>query len=473
MNESDLHEPEYNAVKRRSVDFTNQHMTNAFDYVQSLSKIWEQNNKVKDLLKIKKDSKLKHSTTESIISRSGSNVSYSSSYADEERRRSSLSGLNPNSNQNVVSFLKVREILSTVNNFDFNIFSLNELLNNRTLIFMASEIFASFNFFDSILKESTFNNFIKNILEGYSRKVLYHNDLHAADTMQTLFVMIEKGQLDINIQLKPIDTFSLLIAAICHDYKHPWLTNNFQINDKSVIALSYNGKYIFLKIINFIDSSVLENYHVAEAFKTIVLKEENNIFEYFSPEEYRVARRRVIACILATDMSNHTRLNSSLKDKLETFNIKQGKHLDRLIFDDDISKTFDNQQSVLNVAIHCADVSNPAKQFDVYTQWVDLLFKEFFAQGDLEKNKGYDVSLLCDRDTTNIDKSQIGFIGFAVLPTFELLVNIIPGIKVYIDTVKSNLKKYEEIVEKKLKEWLFLFILFFKYFFKIINYNNI
>lgn len=148
-------------------------------------------------------------------------------------------------------------------------------------------------------------------------------------------------------------------------------------------------------------------------------------------------------------MTNHARLNSSLKDKLETFNIKQGKHIDRLIFDDDISKTFDNQQTVLNVAIHCADVSNPAKQFDVYNNWIDLLFKEFFAQGDLEKSKNYPISLLCDRDTTDIDSSQIGFIGFAVLPTFELLINVAPGIKVYLDNVKNNLKKYEEIVNKK------------------------
>lgn len=37
-----------------------------------------------------------------------------------------------------------------------------------------------------------------------------------------------------------------------------------------------------------------------------------------------------------------------------------------------------------------------------------------------------EISLLCDRKTTNVGKSQIGFIDFVVLPYFDALSKIMP-----------------------------------------------
>lgn len=51
-------------------------------------------------------------------------------------------------------------------------------------------------------------------------------------------------------------------------------------------------------------------------------------------------------------------------------------------------------------------------------KWTYLLFDEFFDQGDLEKEKGLPISMLCDRDNTNVAQSQPGFIGFVVMPLF-------------------------------------------------------
>ena len=36
--------------------------------------------------------------------------------------------------------------------------------------------------------------------------------------------------------------------------------------------------------------------------------------------------------------------------------------------------------------IHSADISNPAKPSKISQQWTDKVYKEFFRQGDLEKN---------------------------------------------------------------------------------------
>ena len=42
---------------------------------------------------------------------------------------------------------------------------------------------------------------------------------------------------------------------------------------------------------------------------------------------------------------------------------------------------------------------------------------EFFAQGELEQERGLPVSMLMDRATTNIAKAQVGFIDIIVMPS--------------------------------------------------------
>ena len=57
--------------------------------------------------------------------------------------------------------------------------------------------------------------------------------------------------------LSKIHMASFLIAAMIHDFKHPGLNNGYLMNTDDKIALTYN------------DVSVLENYHIAQAFKAI------------------------------------------------------------------------------------------------------------------------------------------------------------------------------------------------------------
>jgi cAMP-specific phosphodiesterase 4 len=188
--------------------------------------------------------------------------------------------------------------------------------------------------------------------------------------------------------------------------------------------------------------SVLENYHVAETYK-VLLKKDNNIFENLRPEEYRVVRRRMIEGILSTDMATHSKNLLSMRSKLESFNIKGGQNVDKLLVADNASKNFENQQLILNQCIHTSDLSNPAKIPQVYEKWSDLIFQEFFNQGDLEKQNGMPISMLCDRTTVKINKSQMGFINFVVIPQFEMMLNIMPEIQPYLDAVQVNFKACE------------------------------
>jgi hypothetical protein len=85
--------------------------------------------------------------------------------------------------------------LSKIDSFEFNVFELDSLIQKKTLHFVSNQILTKYGFFKEVTTDKKFSNFITEIIDGYSRDVQYHNDLHATDVVQTTFVLIEKGNL--------------------------------------------------------------------------------------------------------------------------------------------------------------------------------------------------------------------------------------------------------------------------------------
>ena len=77
---------------------------------------------------------------------------------------------------------------------------------------------------------------------------------------------------------------------------------------------------------------------------------------------------------------------------------------------------------VLQVALKCADIGHSAKEWNLHKQWSERVCEEFFAQGDAEKKLGIPVSINMDRDSTNFDKSQQGFLKAIAAPIYEVFV---------------------------------------------------
>lgn len=75
-----------------------------------------------------------------------------------------------------------------------------------------------------------------------------------------------------------------------------------------------------------------------------------------------------------------------------------------------------NRLFIMELLLHCSDISNPFKPFKLCEKWADLVVEEFFSQGDQEKHLGMPVSPMCDRDAVNIYNMQLGFIEFVVAP---------------------------------------------------------
>ena len=335
---------------------------------------------------------------------------------------------------------RINEDLLNFENQKFNIFKLEQKVGRENILpVTATYIFSTLGLF-GIIDYTKFEPFIFRVASGYFRENPYHTDLHGADVCQTCLIYYLYGNLQKLLEFNDLDLISLFISAAIHDLGHPGYTNNFLINSKDDKAIRYN------------DQSVLESFHVSEAFTIIFRKKGCNIFESMSKDDYKYCRKRIIQCVLATDMTLHTREFQFLKTKIQTFQIKNGKNVEKIFQNKDPVTNFNTKQDFLNTLIHSADISNPTKPLDIYKEWAQRCVSEFFRQGDMEKRLGLPVSFGCDRDLVTLPQSQIGFIDAIVFPLFSVVNEFFPGLDFTLQNLKKNEEYYKGIKEKNDKK---------------------
>jgi hypothetical protein len=235
-----------------------------------------------------------------------------------------------------------------------------------------------------------------------------------------------------------LDLLGIIVSAMGHDLGHPGLTNNFHINASTDLAITYN------------DASCLENFHTSFLFK-IIRKEENNIFDKLTTDNYKSIRKRMISQILATDMANHGEVMSLIRAKVKTFQEQEGENEGEekfnLLSGNEKTK-FEEQQVLLNYLMHSADLGHNCKKYEISKKWVHLLCEEFWIQGDQEKKLGIPVSFLCDRDKIDVPASQVNFLRGFIISSFDCLVSIFPNLKYTMENAKNNIKEWQQLLDE-------------------------
>ena len=331
---------------------------------------------------------------------------------------------------------EILPLITNVSDINLNLFDFINIIGRKnylTFIYYSSIYTILPDYFKEIDKVKM-SNFMKEIYQGYKREVAYHNDLHGSDLCQVINVWMTKTNMIESLKFKDIDIFSLFTAAVVHDFKHPGTNNGFQINMMTDIALTFN------------DVSVLESYHISEANKVLKKYENNFIGETFTLDECKYIRKRMIDCVLATDMSAHSKVISNIKSKMDVNNIIKGENIEKLIDANNLKKLYEDHQDILSLIIHLADLAHNSKSSEISFKWSIMLYDEFFTQGDIEKSLNKSISFLCDRETTNIAKSQIGFIKFFITPSFEILYNMFPDTEYFYKNTIENTKFWEKKV---------------------------
>ena len=78
--------------------------------------------------------------------------------------------------------------------------------------------------------------------------------------------------------------------------------------------------------------------------------------------------------------------------------------------------------------------------------------EEFFIQGDKEKDMKLPVSFLCDRTTTKVPNSQLGFMDGIVIPLAKCMVEIFPKLNFMISNINENKEYYKKLKEESEKK---------------------
>ncbi|XP_061095504.1 cAMP-specific 3',5'-cyclic phosphodiesterase 4B isoform X2 [Conger conger] len=315
--------------------------------------------------------------------------------------------------------------LEDLNKWGLNIFTVSEYSQNRPLTCIMYAIFQERDLLKTFkIPADTFVTYMMTLEDHYHSDVAYHNSLHAADVAQSTHILLSTPALD--AVFTDLEILAAIFAAAIHDVDHPGVSNQFLINTNSELALMYN------------DESVLENHHLAVGFK--LLQEENcDIFQNLNKKQRQSLRKMVIDMVLATDMSKHMSLLADLKTMVETKKVTSSGVL--------LLDNYTDRIQVLRNMVHCADLSNPTKSLELYRQWTDRIMDEFFHQGDRERERGMEISPMCDKHTASVEKSQVGFIDYIVHPLWETWADLVhPDAQDILDTLEDNRNWYQSMI---------------------------
>jgi|DEB0MinimDraft_12_1074336.scaffolds.fasta_scaffold66853_2 hypothetical protein len=231
--------------------------------------------------------------------------------------------------------------------------------------------------------------------------------------------LMEVGNL--RSQFKSLDVFAVYVSNIIHDYEHSGYSNQFIVRTKHPLAIRYS------------DSCVLENHHLASAFNVILKKEDCNIMANLPLNMFREARQLIIEVVLNTDMSKHFSLMTTLKTKLGN-NFPTDAIEDRVL--------------ILSCALRTCDIFKVVRDGrTTFYKWMELMFDEYYKQGDMEKVLDLPISKFMDRENTNKEKAYLNYIMMVCRPLLTTFLIVVQDDEINTAILKEGVDKNKKSLE--------------------------
>ncbi|XP_073976391.1 high affinity 3',5'-cyclic-AMP phosphodiesterase 7A-like isoform X3 [Rhodnius prolixus] len=318
---------------------------------------------------------------------------------------------------------QVQCVLDKVWQWPFNAFTLDTATGGRSLPVLCVHLFHWYGLMDHFnLDVVRIWKFFSLVEEGYHSTNPYHNAIHATDVTQAMHCFLQEEK--IREHLSPLEIMSALIAAVTHDLDHPGVNQPFLIATSNHLAALYEN------------TSVLENHHWRSAIGCLL---ESHLAEEVANVRPEM-EKQIASLILATDITRQQEFLTRFKKYLDEDSLDMRRPEDR--------------HFILQIALKCADISNPCRPWDVSRKWSQKVCEEFFRQGDFERQLNLPVTALCDRHTTSVPKIQAGFFRFVVSPLYEEWHR-------FLDTqlsrnmmahLKNNQAKWELMIQQEIAE---------------------
>ncbi|XP_044270346.1 cAMP-specific 3',5'-cyclic phosphodiesterase 4A-like isoform X2 [Tribolium madens] len=282
----------------------------------------------------------------------------------------------------------VQRILDQVGLWGFNAFTLETVAGGRALSVLCVHLFHWYGLLDYFqLDVVRVWKLFTLIEEGYHSTNPYHNSIHATDVTQAMHCFLQEEK--IRKHLSELEIMAALIGAVAHDLDHPGVNQHFLISTSNHLAILYQN------------TSVLENHHWRSAVGCLL---ESGVAEQLLPHRNKL-ELQIRDLILATDINRQNEFLTKFKAYLDEGSL-------------DLTKTTD-RHFILQIALKCADISNPTRPWDISHKWSLKVCDEFFRQGEFERKLNLPVTSICDQQSTSVAKIQVGFFRYVVKPLFS------------------------------------------------------
>ncbi|XP_076665055.1 uncharacterized protein LOC143367298 isoform X3 [Andrena cerasifolii] len=318
----------------------------------------------------------------------------------------------------------VQCVLLKAGNWRFNAFTLETVTGGRSLPVLCVHLFHWYGLLQHFnLDVVTVWKLFAFIEEGYHSTNPYHNSIHATDVTQAMHCFLQEEK--IRTHLTNLEIMASLIAAVTHDLDHPGVNQPFLVATSNHLAALYQN------------TSVLENHHWRSAIGCLL---ESGVSNQLPASVRPELQRHISSLILATDITRQQEFLVRFKHYLDENKLEMKRAEDR--------------HFILQIALKCADISNPCRPWDISRKWSYKVCEEFFRQGDYERRLNLPVTPLCDRHTTSIPKIQTGFFKFVVTPLYEEWHRFLgDGLSVSLmEHLQANQKKWEALILQETAE---------------------
>lgn len=280
------------------------------------------------------------------------------------------------------------------------------------------------------IQAETMTAWITAIAEQYKENP-YHDWKHAFDVFQFVYGGLVEGESAKYFHFQ--DILVLLLSAISHDVGHMGLTNLFLINTQADLALRYN------------DKSPLESMHASVFFQTLK-RPGLDFLQSMSNDNKKSFRGKVIDAILATDMSHHF----EMVDRF-TVRVSQAKQDTPFVVGcEKVEREAADSRMLLQAFMHMSDIGHCCRPFAIHQHLVVALEKEFFNQGDRERELGLPIMAMMDRHSDSAAACQGFFLTKMVKPLLEPYTYFqcdARGIALS-QNLEDNVKTWSGLVEK-------------------------
>ncbi|XP_063242664.1 probable 3',5'-cyclic phosphodiesterase pde-5 isoform X2 [Bacillus rossius redtenbacheri] len=311
----------------------------------------------------------------------------------------------------------VPDCVPAIDDYYLDVFSLDDLQKARHAVYMFKDLFGLARFDgDSVVR------FALTVRKNY-RRVPYHNWTHGFSVANSTYSIIKHSP----GAFTTYEALALYVASLCHDLDHRGKNNKFMLETESPLAAIYS-------------TSTMEHHHFNQTV-TILQQKGHNIFSKLTNSEYKQVLDLVKHCILATDLAvffpNRARLSELVSSS--RFNWTSYEH--RLLL-----------QAITMTA---SDLSASAKPWDLQVKTVQVIFQEFYEQGDAERAAGRIPIPMMDRNQPDQQAaSQVGFLTGICIPCYSLLNQLIPSTQPLLSQCQANLERWKEIDQEVVRQKL-------------------